>query len=147
MVDYLNHVGYNGLMLSVLADGSTIYPSRLLEPTPLYDTGVFFGTGQDPLRKDVLELLLRVFDREQLALVPLVQFSSPLPELEEILRRGGPGQRGPGVDRPGWRHVAAAKPAQPGQGARTTTRCTRACRRRCWRVARADRTATASIRR
>ena len=30
LVEYLNHAGYNGLMLAVLADGSTIYPSTLL---------------------------------------------------------------------------------------------------------------------
>src|SRR5690606_5608038 len=56
LVSYLRHVGYGGLMLSVFADGSTIYPSQLLEPTPRYDTGAFFGTGQDPRRKDALEL-------------------------------------------------------------------------------------------
>ncbi len=53
--------------MTVLADGSTIYPSRLLEPTPRYDTGVYFASGQDPYRKDVLELLFRLFDREGLS--------------------------------------------------------------------------------
>ena len=48
LLEYLNHVGYNGLMLAVLADGSTMYPSELLEPTPRYDTGAFFDSGQDP---------------------------------------------------------------------------------------------------
>ena len=90
LVDYLNHVGYNGLMLSVLADGSTIYPSELLEPTPRYDTGVFFGSGQDLVRKDTLELLLRLFDRENLRLIPTLHFSAPLPELEALRRQGGP---------------------------------------------------------
>jgi hypothetical protein len=90
LVDYLNHIGHNGLMLSVLADGSTIYPSRLLDPTPAYDTGVFFGTGQDPCRKDALELVLRLFDRERLQLIPMLQFSAPLPELEALVRQGGP---------------------------------------------------------
>ena len=42
LVRYLQFVGYNGLMMSALADGSAIYPSRLVEPTPRYDTGVFF---------------------------------------------------------------------------------------------------------
>lgn len=88
-VDYLNHIGLNGLMLPVLADGSSLYPSRLLEPTPRYDTGIFFGSGQDPLRKDILELLLRTFDRERLGLVPMLQFAAPLPELEALLRSGG----------------------------------------------------------
>ena len=39
LVEYLHHTGYNGLMLAVLADGSTIYPSELVGPTPRYDTG------------------------------------------------------------------------------------------------------------
>ena len=83
-------VGYGGLMLSVFADGSTIYPSAVVEPTPRYDTGTFLAGGQDPMRKDVLEMLLRLFDREGLSLVPAVEFASPLPELEAVLRRGGP---------------------------------------------------------
>ena len=41
---------YNALVVSVLSDGSTIYPSRFLEPTPRYDTGVFFTSGQDPVK-------------------------------------------------------------------------------------------------
>ena len=89
LVKYLKHVGYNGLMLSVLADGSTIYPSRVLEPTPRYDTGVFFGSGQDPRRKDALEMFFRLFDREQLTLIPALQFAAPLPEIEALERAGG----------------------------------------------------------
>ncbi|NUQ61936.1 MAG: family 10 glycosylhydrolase [Pirellulales bacterium] len=94
LVEYLDYVGYNGLMLSVLADGSSIYPSRLLEPTPRYDTGVFFTTGQDPVRKDVLEMLLRLFDRRGLRLIPAIEYSCPLPELEAVLRAGGPESEG-----------------------------------------------------
>ena len=90
LVEYLRHVGYNGLMISVLADGSTIYPSAILQPTPRYDTGVLFSTGQDPVRKDVLEMLFRQFDRYRLQLIPTLDFSAPLPQLEEIRRRGGP---------------------------------------------------------
>jgi hypothetical protein len=81
-------------MLTVFCEGSTIYPSRLLEPTPRFDTGAFFDQGQDPMRKDVLELLLRLFDREHLKLIPTLQFSTPLPELETILRAGGPAADG-----------------------------------------------------
>ena len=99
LVEYLNHAGYNGLMLAVLADGSTIYPSTLLEPTPRYDTGAFFATAQDPVRKDVLEMLLRLFDREDLQLIPAVEFAAPLPELEAIRRAGGPTRAGHRVDR------------------------------------------------
>jgi len=89
LVKYLKHVGYNGLMMSSFADGSTIYPSELLQPTPRYDNGVFFATGQDPRRKDALELLYRLFDREGLTLIPALNFASPLPELEAMRREGG----------------------------------------------------------
>ncbi len=94
LVQYLQYAGYEGLMLSVLADGSTIYPSRLVQPTPRYDTGVFFDSGQDPQRKDVLEMLLRMFDRERLRMIPTLEFAAPLPALEEQLRRGDPDAAG-----------------------------------------------------
>ena len=89
LVDYLRYAGYNALVLSVAADGSAIYPSELLEPTPRYDTGTFFASGQDPMRKDVLEMLLRLMDREDLRLVPTLEFATPLPALEAVRRRGG----------------------------------------------------------
>ena len=90
LVEYLRHVGYNALVLSVLADGSTIYPTSTVQPTPRYDKGVLFATGQDPVRKDVLEMLFCLCDREQLQLIPALEFSTPLPALEAIVRQGGP---------------------------------------------------------
>jgi hypothetical protein len=92
LVEYLQYAGYNSLMLCVVADGSALYPSEFLEPTPRYDTGVFFANAQDPLRKDVLEMLLRLMDREGLQLIPAVELAAPLPALE-ALRRGPPAQR------------------------------------------------------
>lgn len=94
LAEYLAHVGYNGLMIAVLADGSTIYPSSLIDPTPRYDTGAFFDAGLDPFRKDGLELLLRIFDRERLKLIPALQFSSPLPALEVQVRATEPAVEG-----------------------------------------------------
>ncbi len=80
--------GYNGVMISVAADGSGLYPSRVIRPSPRYDTGLLAASGQDPMRKDVLEMLLRVFDREGLRVVPTVQMAAPLPRLE-VLRLAG----------------------------------------------------------
>ena len=88
-IEYLRYVGYNGAMVSVLCDGSAVYPSDVLEPTPRYDKGVFFNTGQDPERKDVLEMLHRLFDRENLRLIPALEFDAPIPKLEAAIRRGG----------------------------------------------------------
>jgi hypothetical protein len=83
MIEELKFAGYNGAVISVVCEGSALYPSQLLEPTPKYDMGQFFATGQDPLRKDVVEMLFRLFDREGLQLVPAVQFATPLVELEQ----------------------------------------------------------------
>jgi hypothetical protein len=108
LADHLNSTGRNALMMAVLAEGSTIYPSKLAEPTTRFDTGAFFDLGQDPTRKDVLELLLRIFDREQLKFIPLVQFSTPLPELEAAIRKGGPnsiGLQSIGRDGAAWTDV------------------------------------------
>ncbi|MBS0208103.1 MAG: hypothetical protein JSS27_04030 [Planctomycetes bacterium] len=89
LTEYLRYVGYGGAMVSVYADGSSLYPSQLLQPTPRYDDGVLLIGGHDPARKDVLELLLRLFDREELLFIAGLQFSAPLPELETLRRQGG----------------------------------------------------------
>jgi hypothetical protein len=114
LVEYLNHAGCNGLMVGVLADGSTIYPSALLQPTPRYDTGPFFATAQDPIRKDVLEMLMRLFDREDLQLIPMVEFAAPLPELEALRRDGGPGADGIEWIGPEGTSLCASLPSQHG---------------------------------
>jgi len=82
LIEYLKYAGYNGAVISVAREGGAIYPSRLLEPNLRYDNGPLFFTGQDPRRKDILEMLFRMFDREGLTLVPAVQFATPLPALE-----------------------------------------------------------------
>lgn len=90
MVEYLAHTGMNGTMISVLCEGGSLYPSALVQPTPRYDKGPFFDSGQDPVGKDVLEMLLRMFDRRGMKLVAAMEFAAPLPELEQLLRAGGP---------------------------------------------------------
>ncbi len=87
MVEYLEFAGYNAAMISAYHDGGSIYPSRLIESTARHDNGTFFGTGQDPVRKDVLEMLYRLFDRRGMTLIPMLRFSAPLPELEHRLRQ------------------------------------------------------------
>ncbi|HET6881966.1 MAG TPA: family 10 glycosylhydrolase [Pirellulales bacterium] len=86
LVEYLHYMGYNGLMVAVAAEGSALYPSELLQATPRYDTGAYFTTAQDAQRKDVVELLFRLFDREGLTLIPAIDFSTPLPALEALRR-------------------------------------------------------------
>ncbi|MCA9246106.1 MAG: hypothetical protein KDA42_03295 [Planctomycetales bacterium] len=89
LVEYLKYTERNAAMMSVLAEGSSVYPSAIVAPSPRYDTGRLGLMGNDPVRKDGLEMLFRLFERERLVLVPSIQFSSPLPELEAQLRQGG----------------------------------------------------------
>ncbi len=86
--DYLEYAGFNALVLTVAGEGSSLYPSNVLDPTPRHDTGVFFNTALDPVRKDVLELIAQEFDRRELSLIPAVQFNTPLPKIEALLRGG-----------------------------------------------------------
>ncbi|MFN0019665.1 MAG: hypothetical protein ACKVP0_15515 [Pirellulaceae bacterium] len=86
LVEYLEHTGRNGLVLSVAGEGSSLYPSAALQPTPHFDGGTFFETGQDPQQKDVVEMLLRMCDRAGIQFIPAVRFTTPLPELETLLR-------------------------------------------------------------
>ncbi|QDV51049.1 family 10 glycosylhydrolase [Gimesia fumaroli] len=83
---YLKYHHFNSVLLSVSADGSAIYPSKYLSPTPRYDSGVYHSTGQDIQQKDVLELLYQIFDRERLTLMPELQFSSILAGLEQTIQ-------------------------------------------------------------
>lgn len=89
MIEYLNHVGFNGAFLTIYSDGSSIYPSHVLNPTPRSDNGIYFPTAQDPVRKDVVEMLFRMFDRKELTLIPSMDFSSPISELETAARFPG----------------------------------------------------------
>lgn len=90
LVEYLRNTGHTGLMMTVMTDGSTIYPSQVVEPTPRYDTGLFFSTAPDPVRKDTLELLLRLFDREEMEFVPALNFAGPIETLEHMIRGNSP---------------------------------------------------------
>lgn len=89
LAEYVTFAGYNAVVLSVAADGSTLYPSDRWKPTPRYDSGSFSLTGADPIRKDVVELILRIADREGFSVIPAIDFSVPLPNLEETIRKQG----------------------------------------------------------
>ena len=77
-----NH--YDGAFVTIAADGSAIFPSFGLAPGPRFDSGLFSSEGCDPIQKDVVELMLRMFDRMELKLVPVVTLNSTLQSLEAL---------------------------------------------------------------
>ena len=88
-IEYLKANAYRGAFITVACDGSSIYPSQHLSPSPKHDNGTFFSSGQDPIRKDILEMLFRMFEREGLTLVPALALSGPIPEIEQVRKRDG----------------------------------------------------------
>ena len=85
LVDYVRWAGFNAAIVTVSSEGGTLYPTSLFAPTPRFDTGSFSSRGHDPIRKDVLELLMRLFDRAGLQLVPAIELATPVPALEAAL--------------------------------------------------------------
>ncbi|MCH2181997.1 MAG: hypothetical protein MK108_08335 [Mariniblastus sp.] len=84
LIQRLKASGKHGAVVTVLADGSALFPSNELQPTPRYDTGTFAPNGRDPFRKDIVEMMYRMFEREGLWLVPALKFSSTLPAIEKF---------------------------------------------------------------
>jgi hypothetical protein len=95
LVEYVQSTGANGAIVSVMGEGGAIFPSSHLLATPRYDTGIFFSDGRDPIRKDVVELWMRLFDRAGLRFIPSMEFATPLPRLEQRLSES---DTAPGLD-------------------------------------------------
>ena len=84
---YLQTSNFDATALAVVADGTALYPSELLAPTPRADGGVFLPNGSDATRKDVLSLTLQKFESRRVSFIPLVRLNAPLPALEARLRQ------------------------------------------------------------
>jgi len=81
--DYLRFSAYNSAVVSSIADGSATVPVSRILVTPRYDSEQLVNRSQ---RVDSLELMLRIFDRDRLTLIPAIEFTTPLPELETLRR-------------------------------------------------------------
>lgn len=84
MVQLLKNSGYQGVVVAVNPNGSSLYPSPFLQPTPRLDTGLFANSASDPIRKDVLELLFQQFASNDLTLVPKIQVPRYIAKLESL---------------------------------------------------------------
>ena len=82
LVSHLRESGASGVFINVLGEGSTLSPLETSSSSPRYDTGIFSTTIIDPMKKDVVELLYRIFEREHLQLIPLLTFDHPLASVE-----------------------------------------------------------------
>jgi len=80
--------GLAGGVVTAYAEGAALWPSELTRHAARWDSAVARGSELDPLPKDILGAVVRVCDREGLAVIPAFRFDAAIPGLEAI-RAGG----------------------------------------------------------
>ncbi len=89
LVEHLRVKGYGSVWLPVLKQGGALFPTTPFQSSPRFENSVFGGLGQGAARLDVVGLLLHKLDRQQLTLMPVFDFSTPLPRQQaETAARG-----------------------------------------------------------
>jgi len=82
LIETLRREGYGGVILTVSSDGTSLFPDRSIVPDATWNAN--WATDAGPV--DPLRLLLRIFERESLQLIPCVRPSAPVLALEQRLR-------------------------------------------------------------
>lgn len=82
LIETLRREGYGGLMLTVSSDGSALFPDRSVVPSVAWNA----NWASDAGAVDCLRLMLRMFERESLQLIPCIRYSSPVLQLENKIR-------------------------------------------------------------
>ncbi|QDS90651.1 hypothetical protein EC9_48650 [Rosistilla ulvae] len=108
----LNNAGYSAAMVTVAGGGGSIYPSSFIEPSMLFDNGERIPHGGGSPRKDVLELMFRMYDRHQMVLIPTVRFDFPLAALESQILRGNRSLRMRNDQQQTWWEASPKAPPQ-----------------------------------
>jgi hypothetical protein len=86
LAEYLNYAGYNAAAINITAAGGQLLPATRLHTQRHADISPI-DVDADLPTADGLELMMRLFDRAGLALVPTIEFTMPLPELETLRQR------------------------------------------------------------
>lgn len=94
--ELLKAQGADGAMVAAYADGAALWPSRQGLQSPRWDGGVFAEKAPDPVPKNILGLVARVFERESLGLVAAIECAGPLTPLEAML--ASPAVDGTGIE-------------------------------------------------
>ncbi|GIW99854.1 MAG: hypothetical protein KatS3mg111_3187 [Pirellulaceae bacterium] len=80
--------GAGTVVIPAYAQGGAIYPSRVLQPLPRWDDGIFFSDGRQVELKDGIALLLALCQREGMGLLVGLHFDAPWPGLIAAAERG-----------------------------------------------------------
>ncbi len=81
---YMSWMEADTLFVNVLSSGGGILVNDTLTPTLRFDSGPFFSDSRSPHQKDVVELLLRLADRDKRHVVLLLNIDSILADLAAL---------------------------------------------------------------
>ena len=82
LIETLRREGYGGVILTVSSDGISLFPDRSIVADAAWNANWASDVGPvDPLR-----LMLRMFERESLQLIPCIRPSTPVLALEQRIR-------------------------------------------------------------
>jgi hypothetical protein len=88
LAEYARFAGYNCIQPTVVGQGGAMYPTTLLEANFRLDSGFVADSSPDPVRKDAVELLLRICQRNHLSVVPNIRFDGAISSLDRKLTEG-----------------------------------------------------------
>ncbi|GAB5402944.1 MAG: hypothetical protein Aurels2KO_11750 [Aureliella sp.] len=87
---YMSWMEADTLFVNVLSSGGGILVNDTLRPTLRFDSGPFFSDSRSPNQKDVVELLLRLADRDNRRVVLLLNVDSIFPDLVDLPKERSP---------------------------------------------------------
>jgi hypothetical protein len=83
---YCTSIQCDTVAITVDGEGGTLFPSERMRGSVRNDAGLFSPDGRDPIRKDQVELLYRILSRYDLRLVPMLELSAAIPEIEAAIK-------------------------------------------------------------
>jgi hypothetical protein len=90
VAEYARFAGYNCIQPTVVGQGGAMYPSSLLDANFRLDSGFVADSAADPVRKDAVELLLRICQRNRLGVVPTMRLDGAIVELDRRVAETDP---------------------------------------------------------
>lgn len=84
LAERVSLAGQTGAVVTVASSGGVLYPSNVLARQTGVDRGALVDGGVDLPATDPLELLLRVFDRRGLTVVPAIRFEAIISSPQQI---------------------------------------------------------------
>lgn len=90
LVDYLKYVGMNAVLMQSFGYQTSLYPTAHLgHDTYRYDNTMSRSGSADPFKKDILKLYFSLLERDNLFLIPSINFEQTIPELEKLRNSEG----------------------------------------------------------